>query len=390
MGSTRRIETVGDFEAMVREVEGRDGYTAPAAFGLGLATVSDDGSGGIAKFLDTDFLVTNLGENTGSAAAIAEVTGAFAGTTVLDTDRIGAILERFTPFLDDGGRHPNLAALQDLARWSSLDERSPVAGHRRVAVVVVAPALDAAPLDAPDVYLRLTLLSQRKVSPHGISLDGAFGKLNNVVWTDLGPIDPDRFESVRAEARLAGRRLHVHSVDKFPRMLDYVVPAGVRIGDGSRVRLGAHLGDGTTVMHEGFVNFNAGTVGPNMVEGRISAGVVVAADSDLGGGCSTMGTLSGGGTAIVSVGARCLIGANAGIGISLGDDCTVEAGLYITAGTPVLVCGLAGFDDGATVKARDLSGRDGLLIRRNGSTGTVEVHPNGAQWSGLNEALHQN
>ncbi len=390
MGSTRRIETAGDFAAMVGDVEGQPGYVTPAAFGLGLATVSDDAGGGIAKFLDTDFLITNLGENTGSAAAIADALGSFDGSTVLDAERIDAILDRFAPFVDDGEQHPNLAALQDLARWASRGDAVTVTGHRRVAVAVAIATLDSAPVDAPDVYLRLTLLSQRKVMPHGISLDGAFAKLNNVVWSSLGPIDPDRFDSVRSEARLAGTPVHVHSVDKFPRMLDYVVPAGVRIGDGARVRLGAHLGDGTTVMHEGFINFNAGTVGPNMVEGRISAGVVVGADSDLGGGCSTMGTLSGGGTAIVSVGARCLIGANAGIGISLGDDCTVEAGLYVTAGTPVLVCGLAGFDDRSTVKARDLSGHDGLLLRRNGMTGTVEVHPNGAQWSGLNEALHQN
>ncbi|MCL4162366.1 UNVERIFIED_CONTAM: hypothetical protein GTU68_055998, partial [Idotea baltica] len=191
------------------------------------------------------------------------------------------------------------------------------------------------PADAGDVYLRLFLLSHRHIRPNGVSLEGAFGKLNNVVWSNQGPIDPDLFDSVRMAARIAGNHIHVYGVDKFPRMVDYVVPSGVRIADASRVRLGAYLGEGTVVMHEGFINFNAGTEGPNMVEGRISQGVKVHANADLGGGCSTMGTLSGGGTAIIAVGERCLIGANAGIGLALGNDCTVEAGLYVTGGTPV-------------------------------------------------------
>ncbi len=366
MGSQREIGTVDDFEAMIAEVEAGGDYEAPAAYGFGLATISDSDDG--PKTLDTDFLITNLGENTGTAAAVADVLGSFGtGTHELDTASLAQLVARFTPFVDDGKQHPNLVALQALSSWALSEEAAPLPGHRRVAVAVAVTDLTDAPVSASDVYLRLTLLSQRKVVPHGISLDGAFGKLNNVVWSNHGPIDPDQFDRVKAHLRLAGQHLHVYNVDKFPRMLDYVVPSGVRIGDGSRVRLGAHLGEGTTVMHEGFVNFNAGTTGPNMVEGRISAGVVVGADSDLGGGCSTMGTLSGGGTAIISVGERCLIGANAGIGISLGNDCTVEAGLYVTGGTPVLVCGLKGFDDGATVKARDLSGHDGLLLRRNGS-----------------------
>ncbi len=389
MTATRVIGTVDDFKAMVAEVEEHSDYSAPAAYGFGLATVSDGADG--PKTLDTDFLVTNLGENTGTAAAVADALGGFGtGAVELDAASLEAIVARFAPFADDGKEHPNLVALQSLLAWARRDQLAPVPGHRQIPVAVAVTRLDDAPVSASDVYLRLTLLSQCKVQPHGISLDGAFGKLNNVVWSNHGPIDPDQFDSVKATLRLAGEHLHVYNVDKFPRMLDYVVPTGVRIGDGSRVRLGAHLGEGTTVMHEGFVNFNAGTVGPNMVEGRISAGVMVAADSDLGGGCSTMGTLSGGGTAIISVGERCLIGANAGIGISLGNDCTVEAGLYVTGGTPVLVCGLKGFENGETIKARDLSGHDGLLLRRNGRTGTVEVHANGAQWSGLNEALHQN
>ncbi len=385
----REISNVDEFDVMVADVEAGSDYAAPAAYGLGIATISDGSDG--PKTLDTDFLATNFGENTGTAAAIADALGSFAtGTHELDADALAAIVARFAPFVDDGKHHPNLVALQSLLAWVEAAQQSVVPGHRRIAVAVAVTNLDDAPVSASDVYLRLTLLSQCKVMPHGISLEGAFGQLNNVVWSNHGPIDPDQFDLVKSHLRLAGEHVHVYNVDKFPRMLDYVVPAGVRIGDGSRVRLGAHLGAGTTVMHEGFVNFNAGTVGPNMVEGRISAGVVVAADSDLGGGSSTMGTLSGGGTAIISVGERCLIGANAGIGISLGSDCTVEAGLYVTGGTPVLVCGLKGFEDGVTVKARELSGSDGLLLRRNGQTGTVEVHANGAQWNGLNEALHRN
>ena len=389
MVAERMIETVEDFMAMVAEVERTAGYRPPAAFGFGLATVSDTDAG--PKTLDTDFLVTNVEEMTGAAAVVADVLGEFAtGSYELDRSQLDAMIARFAPFHDDGREHKNLDALQALRAWMDREEEPPAVGHRRVAVAAVVSELTDPPATASDVYLRLTALSQRKIQPHGINVDGAFGALHNVVWTNVGPIDPDRFDAVRAEARLAGRHVHVYNVDKFPRMLDYVVPSGVRIGDGSRVRLGAHLGEGTTVMHEGFINFNAGTVGPNMVEGRISAGVVVGGHSDLGGGCSTMGTLSGGGTEIISVGERCLIGANAGIGIALGDDCTVEAGLYVTGGTPVTVCGLKGFDDQVSVKARELSGHDGLLLRRNGSTGRVEVHPNGAQWSGLNEALHQN
>jgi 2,3,4,5-tetrahydropyridine-2-carboxylate N-succinyltransferase len=210
------------------------------------------------------------------------------------------------------------------------------------------------------------------------------GVLSNVVWTSAGPCDPEGFEDVRCRFLAAGHRLQVFGVDKFPRMTDYVVPSGVRIADADRVRLGAHLAEGTTVMHEGFVNFNAGTLGASMVEGRISAGVVVGEGSDLGGGASVMGTLSGGGTQVIRVGERCLIGANAGIGISLGDGCVVEAGLYVTAGTRVTL------PDGSVVKAGELSGREGLLYRRNSVSGAVEVLQRSGDWGGLNEALHAN
>ncbi|MGA0195740.1 MAG: DapH/DapD/GlmU-related protein, partial [Ilumatobacteraceae bacterium] len=242
---------------------------------------------------------------------------------------------------------------------------------------------DAAPADAVDVYLRLHLLSHRLTQPRTANLDGAFGLLTNVAWTNLGPVLPDRVEQLRWRERESGRILTVHGLDKFPRMTDYVVPSGVRIADADRVRLGAHLAPGTTVMHEGFCNFNAGTLGASMVEGRISAGVVVGDGSDIGGGASIMGTLSGGGKEVISIGERCLLGANAGIGISLGDDSVVEAGLYITASTPILT------PDGV-VKARELSGISGTLFFRDGITGQVTAKPRSRTWGELNAALHKN
>lgn len=244
--------------------------------------------------------------------------------------------------------------------------------------------LDSPPESTADAYLRLHLLSARLAQPRSINLDGIFGLLPLVAWTSIGPIAVDHLGQVRLRARARGIHLVVFGIDRFPRMIDYVVPSGVRIADADRVRLGAHLAEGTVVMHEGFVNFNAGTLGTSMVEGRISAGVVVGNGSDIGGGASIMGTLSGGGTEVVSIGSGCLIGANAGVGISLGDECIVEAGLYVTAGSKVLL------PDGSTVKARDLSGARGLLFRRNSTTGAIEVAPRTGQWQGLNAALHAN
>jgi 2,3,4,5-tetrahydropyridine-2,6-dicarboxylate N-succinyltransferase len=243
---------------------------------------------------------------------------------------------------------------------------------------------DAGAASAADVYLRLHLLSHRLARPRSLNLDGAFGLLANVAWTNLGPVVVEQVDALRWAERAAGRLLTVHGIDKFPRMTDYVTPSGVRIADADRVRLGAHLASGTTVMHEGFCNFNAGTLGTSMVEGRISAGVIVGDGSDVGGGASIMGTLSGGGTEVVSIGERCLLGANSGIGISLGDECVVEAGLYVTAGTQVRM------PDGEIVKARQLSGHGGLLYRRNSQTGAVEAVPRSAKWDGLNAALHSN
>lgn len=244
--------------------------------------------------------------------------------------------------------------------------------------------LDAAVQDAKDAYLRLHLLSHRLVKPHGQSLDGLFAALNNVAWTSHGPCALSDFAQVRNKLQARFGHLTVFGVDKFPRMVDYVVPEGVRIADGDRVRLGAYLSPGTTVMHEGFVNFNAGTLGASMVEGRISAGVVVDDGSDIGGSASIMGTLSGGGKEVISIGKRTLLGANSGVGISLGDDCVVEAGLYITAGTKVTL------PDGTSVKAREISGANGLLFRRNSVTGQVEAVATSGSWGGLNSILHSN
>jgi 2,3,4,5-tetrahydropyridine-2-carboxylate N-succinyltransferase len=257
---------------------------------------------------------------------------------------------------------------------------------RQVRRVVVKSeiTLDQAPADTADAYLRLHLLSHRLVRPHGVNLDGIFAALPNNAWTSHGPVPVEQVEQVRLRARAAGLHLAVTSVDKFPRMTDYVVPSGVRIADADRVRLGAHLAAGTTVMHEGFVNFNAGTLGTSMVEGRIVAGVVVDDGSDIGAGSSIMGTLSGGGKQVISIGKRCLLGANGGIGISLGDDCVVEAGLYVTAGTKVTL------PDGTVVKARELSGQPGLLYLRNSVTGAVEARPRKGEGITLNEALHAN
>ncbi|MDQ6937865.1 MAG: 2,3,4,5-tetrahydropyridine-2,6-dicarboxylate N-succinyltransferase [Actinomycetota bacterium] len=243
--------------------------------------------------------------------------------------------------------------------------------------------LDAAPAEPEGAYLRLHLLSHRLAAPNSLNLSGIFGVLTNVVWTSAGPCPVEDFESTRLRLRARGP-VTVYGIDKFPRMADYVLPAGVRVADADRVRLGAHLAAGTTVMHEGFVNYNAGTLGPSMVEGRISAGVVVGAGTDVGGGASIMGTLSGGGTEQVSVGERCLIGANAGIGISLGDDCVVAAGTYVTAGAKIRL------SDGATVKARELSGRSGLQYWRNSLTGALEVSSRRGHGVELNAGLHAN
>jgi 2,3,4,5-tetrahydropyridine-2-carboxylate N-succinyltransferase len=313
---------------------------ASGASAIGIATITDDGA-----VLDTWYPSPELAEVTESGTAHLEgddVPAELASLVGTDTDR----------------------------------------GVRKVAVRTSIVLADA-PSDAHDAYLRLHLLSHRLVIPHGANMDGIFGKLSNVVWTNFGPCAVEGFELTRAKLRARGQ-VTVYGIDKFPRMVDYVVPSGVRIADAGRVRLGAHLAEGTTVMHEGFVNYNAGTLGQSMIEGRISAGVIVGDGSDVGGGASTMGTLSGGGKEIISLGKRCLLGANSGCGIALGDDCVIEAGLYVTAGTKVTG------PDGIVVKARELSGTSNILFRRNSTTGAVEVAP----WKGdgieLNAALHAN
>jgi 2,3,4,5-tetrahydropyridine-2,6-dicarboxylate N-succinyltransferase len=318
---------------------------ATGAAAAGLATLAADGT-----VLDTWFPAPELVAEPGPSG----------------TERLGA--ERAAELLGEAA-----------GRAVGRDERR---GVEVVAVRTVIASLDEKPLDAHDVYLRLHLLSHRLVEPHGQNLDGIFGLLANVAWTSLGPVAVPDLEAVRLRARADGLHLQVTSVDKFPRMTDYVAPKGVRVGDADRVRLGAHLAEGTTVMHEGFVNYNAGTLGSSMVEGRIAAGVVIGDGSDIGGGASTMGTLSGGGKERVAVGRRCLIGAEAGLGIALGDECVIEAGLYLTAGTRVTL------PDGQVVKARELSGASNILFRRHSETGRVEAIPNNAVWGGLNDVLH--
>ncbi|MBO3096572.1 2,3,4,5-tetrahydropyridine-2,6-dicarboxylate N-succinyltransferase [Cellulomonas dongxiuzhuiae] len=330
--------------------------TDRTAWGLGLATVTDAGT-----TLDVWYPAPALG----------------APPATLDVDDPASVR-----------RH----AADDLAACERVD---PARGVRVTLVATVAD-LDAPLASTADAYLRLHLLSHRLVAPHGQNLDGLFAVLPNVVWTDRGPCAVEDFEATRLRLRAAtGTPVTVYGVDKFPRMVDYVLPAGVRVADADRVRLGAHLAPGTTVMHEGFVNFNAGTLGTSMVEGRISAGVVVGDGSDVGGGASIMGTLSGGGREVVSIGRRSLLGANSGLGIPLGDDCVVEAGLYVTAGTKVRLVGFdvegATDDDGArVVKARVLAGADNVLFRRNSLTGAVEAVARSGAGVHLNSALHAN
>lgn len=286
--------------------------------------------------------------------------------------------------LDTFFRHLGLGAA--VPANTPTETQSTTDENRGVAIMPTTLVIDtdAAPTSATDVYLRLHLLSHRICLPRTVNLDGAFGLLTNVAWTSIGPVALNTLDDVRYNLLRQGQHLVVHGVDKFPRMTDYVVPSGVRIADASRVRLGAHLASGTTVMHEGFCNFNAGTLGASMVEGRISAGVIVGDGSDVGGGASIMGTLSGGGKEMVTVGEKCLLGANSGLGISLGNECIIEAGLYVTAGTQVKL------PDGTVVKARELSGANGLLFRRNSQTGAVEATQRTGNWGGLNAALHKN
>jgi 2,3,4,5-tetrahydropyridine-2,6-dicarboxylate N-succinyltransferase len=305
------------------------------------------------------------------------------GYGLTTTDAGGRVLDTWFPEPALGPLPATAAAPHELVSLTGSQEN---AAERGVSLDVAVREidLDEPPADAVDAYLRLHLLSHRLVRPRGLNLEGVFGVLANVVWTSVGPCSVEGFERTRLAVRRKGGAVQVYGVDKFPRMTDYVLPTGVRIADADRVRLGAYLAPGTTVMHEGFVNYNAGTLGASMVEGRISAGVIVGDGSDVGGGASIMGTLSGGGKEQISIGQRCLIGANAGIGISLGDDCVVEAGTYVTAGSKVTL------EDGSVVKASTLSGQDGWQFWRNSVTGALEARPRARGGVALNDALHAN
>lgn len=300
------------------------------------------------------------------------------GLTTITDD--GQVLDTWFPQPALGTAPADAVAPEALEALTGADEARRVSTEVRLVEI----DLDAAPADAPDAYLRLHLLSHCLVAPNTINLDGIFGALPNIAWTSAGACAVEGFEQTRLRLRARGQQVAVYGVDKFPRMTDFVVPQGVRIADADRVRLGAHLAAGTTVMHEGFCNFNAGTLGTSMVEGRIVQGVVVGDGSDIGAGASIMGTLSGGGTERVSIGERCLVGANGGIGIALGDDCVVEAGLYVTAGTKVTL------PDGSVVKAKELSGSSNILFIRNSVSGAVEARDRKGTGITLNAALHAN
>ena len=338
------------------------------SLGFGIGTQNSQGN-----WLEVFYASPVLSPSEASVKAIAKVLGYKGGNEAIafDASKVQELSSA-------------IAATGDKQLATAVDA---LAGSQRPLVVTVL-ANDEAPQSVPEVYLKLHLLSHRLVKPHGVVLDGMFGALPNVAWTTEGAIDLTELPERQLSARLQGRHLSVDCIDKFPKMTDYVVPKGVRIADTARVRLGAHIGEGTTIMHEGFVNFNAGTLGTSMIEGRISAGVVVGKGSDLGGGCSTMGTLSGGGNIVIAVGEECLIGANAGIGIPLGDRCIVESGLYITAGAKVAV-----LDDQQNiveyVKARDLANKPDLLFRRNSQSGALECLTNKSAIA-LNEELHAN
>lgn len=338
------------------------------AFGIGIGTQNNQ-----REWLEVYYQQPVLMPEASLAEATRNVLGYKGGNQALQAT--AAQLSELSDALEQNGQI-------DQARLAKQ-----AAGSQRPVVVTLLETDDTAS-STPEVYLKLHLISHRMAKPHGLKLDGIFGQLPNLAWTNEGAIDLNELSGRQLQARLEGRILEVKSVDKFPQMTDYVVPKGVRIADTARVRLGAYVGEGTTVMHEGFINFNAGTEGTSMIEGRISAGVMVGQGSDLGGGCSTMGTLSGGGNIIISVGENCLIGANSGIGIPLGDRSVVEAGLYITAGTKVAL-----LDDQNTlveiVKARDLAGKPDLLFRRNSQTGAVECRSNKTAIE-LNEELHAN
>jgi 2,3,4,5-tetrahydropyridine-2,6-dicarboxylate N-succinyltransferase len=352
----------------------------PAAYGVGIAHF-----GANDQVLDTWYPVPNCEENYRTAEALAKAIGhtGGSGSYRLTGAHIQQALDTLAPIVNDGKRHANVEALKEMLPLTKAPANDDVRPVTRRAVVSFINSLDEKPADVHDVYLRLHLLSTRKRKPRSMNLDGMIPLLPIVVWTSEGPFDTETWTAESLRLRVAGRYPTVYAVDKFPRMVDYVVPNGVRVADADRVRLGAHLGEGTTVMHEGFCNFNAGTLGAAMVEGRISQGVIVGAGTDIGGGASIMGTLSGGGKEIISIGENSLISANGGTGISLGNNCIIEAGCYVTAGSKVKL-----LPEGKIVKASELSGRDNLLFWRNSTTGQLEAQPN-YKAVALNQQLHQ-
>lgn len=372
-------DKLAPFTELVAEVQAREGYVKPKAFGIGIATTDGEGN-----FLDTYFPVVNFEENYGTAALLSEATGHLSGTAHYELDRqqIVRMHDILRCFAGDGKRHENIEVIEMLMMHGLKNPRQKI-------LAVFIDADDQGPVGVPDIYLRLHLLSYRKVLPNTIKAEPGLimPLLPNVAWTSQGPLTPDDANRRLLQTKVSGTHLRIFAVDKLPHMLDYVVPKGVRIADTARVRLGAHVGDGTTVMPVGAINFNAGTRGPAMIEGRISQGVIVGEGSDLGGGSSTQGTMSGGNTTRIEVGDRSLIGALAGIGISLGDDCKVAAGLYLMPGTMVELID----NDGYVVKTVDvaeLSGQSGLLFLRSGQ-GKILVRPN-KKAVVLNPLLHKN
>ncbi|MCB1662260.1 MAG: 2,3,4,5-tetrahydropyridine-2,6-dicarboxylate N-succinyltransferase [Pseudomonadales bacterium] len=336
------------------------------SFAMGVGTQSGSG-----EWLEVYYPAPLISPNSKLIACVKQTLNIATGNQVIAPS--ASQLNQLANALTELGMTEQAALAQQLSK-----------SQRPTAIILLET--DEAPQSTPEIYLKLQLLSHRLLQPHQVDLTGIFGKLPNVAWTSAGAIAVDELAQKQFEARLRGELLEVMAVDKFPKMANYVIPSGVRIADTDRVRLGAYLGEGTTVMHEGFINFNAGTKGASMVEGRISAGVMVGNGTDLGGGCSTMGTLSGGNSIVISVGEECLIGANAGIGIPLGDRCTVEAGLYVTAGSKVAL-----LDDKnqlvKIIKARDLAGKSDLLLRRNSENGRIECKTNKSAIA-LNQELH--
>jgi 2,3,4,5-tetrahydropyridine-2-carboxylate N-succinyltransferase len=393
--------TTPTLDDVAQRWEARPDYTRPAAYAVGLATYSLDPTGedsngqrppaaepaAGARPLDTWFPMVNLQEHYRVAAALAAEVGHTAGSASyrLNVEQLDHLAQLFEPAMAGGGSHPNMEgvlALRQAMRRRA--EQSSSAGLHipRGVVLTFIRSLDDQPVDVHDCYLRLHLLSHRKVQPRGLNLDGLVGMLPNVVWTSEGPLAPETFEHAKLQCLARGVHLRVFSVDKFPHLTDYVVPSGVRIADASRVRLGAHLAEGTTVMQEGFCNFNAGTLGPSMVEGRISQGVIVGAGSDIGGGASIMGTLSGGGKEVITIGAGCLLGANSGTGISLGDGCQVQQGVYVLSNGPIRLQ-----PEGRVVRTWELSGKPNLRYWRNSLTGELEAGPTKSAVE-LNPDLH--